>query len=193
MIGKLSGDKYLIDMNGNEYTLPVVPISDTTSIVVYDMLNNPQLVYDSADELSVFIHYKVGWDNIDVIVTPECKCIPLAYELAKTYKKDLVVIRKAEKLYNPSAVSTEVKSITTDKVQNLYLSQDSYQSITGRRVLIVDDVISTGESLRAVENLLNQVPNAEIVGRAFVFSEGDVDYEFPIIALGNLPLITKES
>lgn len=193
MIGKLLGDNYLIDMNGNEYTLPVVPISSTTSIVVYDMLNNPQLVYDSAEELSVFIDYKVGWDNIDVIVTPECKCIPLAYELAKTRRKSLVVLRKAEKLYNPSSLSVQVKSITTDKVQELHLNQDSYQKVIGRKILIVDDVISTGESVRAVESLLNQVPDLEIVGRAFVFREGEVNYGYPIIALGSLPLITKES
>lgn len=174
-------------------TLPVVSISDDTSIVVYDMLNNPQLVYDSAEELGSMVHYLLGWHNVDVIVTPECKCIPLAYELAKTHNKDLVVIRKSEKLYNPSTVSTEVKSITTDKVQNLYLSEDAYSKLVGRKVLIVDDVISTGESMRAVESLLSRVPEVDITGRACVFSEGDTGFENPVITLGNLPLITKES
>lgn len=193
MVGKLSEDRYLINMNGNEYVLPIVAISETTSIVVYDMLNNPQLAYDSAEELRTMIRFLVGWHNIDVIVTPECKCIPLAYELAKSENKDLVVLRKAEKLYNPSCISTEVKSITTDKVQRLYLSSDSYDKLSGRKVLIVDDVISTGESLRAIESLLNKVPDIEIVNRAFVFTEGDAGVDTPVVALGTLPLIVRES
>lgn len=181
---------YAVTLNGNEYYLPIVSVSDELSIAVFDMLNNPRMTMDTAIQLGNDIDDQLGWDKIDTIITPECKCISLAYELAKTYDKELVVLRKSDKLYNPEAYSIELKSITTDHVQKLYLGKDSAGKLVGQRVLILDDVISTGGSLRAILELLSPIEGLIIVGSAFAFAEGETYLEFDnVVTLGELPLI----
>ncbi len=190
----MAEDKFLVSINGNKYLLPVVRINSSFSIVVFDMLDNPSIVHDSAAELSTVIDSHIGWNSIDYIVTPECKCIPLAYELARTYEKGMVVLRKSDKLYNPKAFSVEVDSITTDYTQKLYLGQKSYNELQSKRVLLLDDVVSTGESMKAMQTLISTIPGVSISGRACVFSEGGS--KPGVLTLGNLPLIShlnKES
>lgn len=181
---------YVVTLNGNDYYLPIVPISDELSIAVFDMLNNPRMTMDTALQLGNDIDDQLGWDKIDTIITPECKCISLAYELAKTYDKELVVLRKSDKLYNPGAYSVQLKSITTEQVQKLYLGINSASNLVGKRVLILDDVISTGGSLRAILKLLSEIEGLTVVGSAFAFAEGETYLEFDnVVTLGELPLI----
>ena len=190
----MTKDEFLVTINNSDYVLPIVRLNNSFSVAVFDMLNRPAIVHDSAEELGKIISTQIGWNSIDYIITPECKCIPLAYELARTYEKGMVVLRKSDKLYNPEAYSVEVNSITTDHIQKLYLGKESYEDLQCKRVLLLDDVISTGESMKAMERLVSVVPKIDIVGKACVFSEGGS--KPGVITLGNLPLIShlnKES
>jgi adenine phosphoribosyltransferase len=126
----------------------------------------------------------------DVVVTAESKGIPLAYEMARIGCRKYVVARKGVKAYMIDPVCVEVKSITTANVQKLYLSQDDREAIEGKRVLIVDDVVSTGESLIAIEKLVDAF-GGNIVGRACVLAEGDAKDRTDIIYLEPLPLFFK--
>ena len=128
--------------------------------------------------------------EFDYIVTPEAKSIPLAYEMAKQSGKPYFVCRKGAKLYMTDPVSVHVRSITTAKVQTVFLDGAEGEKLRGKRVLIVDDVISTGESLAAVNKLVNHF-DANIVGQAAILAEGDAADRDDIIFLERLPLFFK--
>ncbi len=126
----------------------------------------------------------------DCIVTAEAKGIPLGYEMARQGCRHYFVARKGTKLYMTNPLGVEVQSITTDHLQHLYLSEEEVAQIRGKRVLIADDVISTGESLTAVEKLV-EAAGGNIVGRAAVLAEGDAADRDDIIFLEKLPLFFK--
>lgn len=128
--------------------------------------------------------------EFDYILTPEAKGIPLGYELSRQSGKKYFVARKGKKLYMEEPFGVEVKSITTVNVQHLYLDKTEADQMKGNRVLIVDDVISTGESLNAVVNLAEEA-GAEIVGKAAILAEGDASKRDDIIFLEPLPLFVK--
>ena len=125
--------------------------------------------------------------EFDYIVTAESKGIPLSYEMARMAGKNYVLARKMTKLYMKEPIEIKVKSITTAKVQTLYLDSHEAEMLKGKRVLIVDDVVSTGESLNALEQLVSK-SGGEIVGKAFVLAEGDAADRDDIIYLAKLPL-----
>lgn len=130
--------------------------------------------------------------DFDIIITAESKGIPLAYEMTRQAEKnDYIVARKAPKLYMQNVITTQVNSITTDHVQNLCLGQTEVDKLKGKRILIVDDVISTGESLLSLETLINQI-GGEIVGKMTVLAEGDAANRDDLIFLEPLPLFNKE-
>ena len=125
------------------------------------------------------------------MVTAESKGIPLAHEMARQSGKNTYILaRKAPKLYMKNVIKTEVKSITTAKVQTLYIDQSDVDKMRGKRVLIVDDVISTGESLHALEALVEQ-SGGEIVGRMAILAEGDAIDRPDITYVQKLPLFDK--
>lgn len=126
----------------------------------------------------------------DLIITAESKGIPLAYEMAKQEGKNYILARKGLKAYMVDPVKVEVKSITTAKVQTLYLDKFDIDRMKGKRILIVDDVISTGESLHAIEELV-RIAGGQIVGRMAVLAEGDAAERHDIIFLQKLPLFFK--
>ena len=128
--------------------------------------------------------------DFDVILTAEAKGIPLAYEMSRQSGKRYYVARKATKLYMREPIAVAVKSITTARVQTLYLDRDEADFLRGKRVLIVDDVISTGESLNAIEALVNQA-GGQVAGRATVLAEGDAANRDDILFLEPLPLFFK--
>ena len=130
--------------------------------------------------------------EFDIIITAESKGIPLAYEMARQANtNDYIVARKGPKLYMQNVITTEVDSITTDHVQTLCLGQTEIDKMKGKRVLIVDDVISTGESLLSIETLLKQI-DCEIVGRMAVLAEGEAADRDDIIFLEKLPLFNAD-
>lgn len=172
---------YTLKVAGLERQLPICPINEKVYIAGFVMFSDVELTVACAKELIKKV------PEHDVIVTAESKGIPLAYEMARQLKEKYIVARKMNKLYMQSPIHVEVKSITTEKLQMLYLDSSEADYLTGKRVLIVDDVISTGESLRALETLVNSA-GGQIVGKAAVLAEGDAADRKDIIYLEKLPM-----
>lgn len=128
--------------------------------------------------------------EFDYIITAEAKGIPLGYEMARQSGKPYFVARKGTKLYMKEVFGVDVRSITTDREQSLYLDKKEADQMKGKKVLIVDDVISTGESLKAIEYLCKKA-GAEVVGKCAILAEGDAKDRDDIIYLEPLPLFFK--
>ena len=125
-----------------------------------------------------------------MVVSAEAKGIPLCYEMARQGCREYVIARKSVKVYMRNCVEVTVNSITTANEQKLYLGDNDVAFLQGKRVLIVDDVVSTGESLAALEALMDKI-NANVVGKACVLAEGDAKNRDDIIYLEPLPLFVK--
>lgn len=174
-------ETYKMTIAGLERELPICKVNDKLDIAAFVIFGDTEITVASAKALLD------KCPEFDFIVTPEAKSIPLAYEMAKQSGKPYFVCRKGAKLYMKEPVSVDVRSITTDKVQTVFLDSKEGEQLTGKRVLIVDDVISTGESLIAVNKLVEQF-NANIVGQAAILAEGDAAKRDDIIFLEPLPL-----
>lgn len=170
---------------GLERELVICPLNEKLSIAAFIMFSDVELTVACAEQL-----LKKCPDDFDVILTAESKGIPLAYEMARQSGKPYVVARKSVKLYMTDPITVTVRSITTAQEQKLYLSSEKAEMISGKRVLLVDDVISTGESLTALENLTASA-NGVISGKAAVLAEGDAADRDDIIYLEQLPLFKK--
>lgn len=177
-------DTYTLNVAGLTRELPICPLNDKLDIAAFVMFSDVELTVACAGELIE------KCPQCDVIVTAESKGIPLAYEMARQLEIPYVVARKSVKLYMKDCVSVNVKSITTAKEQTLYLSADKAEMLNGKRVLILDDVISTGESLIALERLTEEA-NGNICAKAAVLAEGDAADRDDIIFLEKLPLFFK--
>lgn len=175
---------YKMTIAGCERELPICPISDTLDIAGFVMFGDVEITEKAAEALMK------KCPEHDIIITAESKGIPLAYEMARIGCRKYVVARKGIKAYMTNPIKVNVKSITTDHVQTLYLSEEDVESLRGKRILILDDVISTGESLTALEKLVGEV-GGEVVGKAAVLAEGDAADRTDIIFLEPLPLFFK--
>ena len=152
---------------GLKRQLPLCKVTDDLYIAAFIMFSDVEITKASAAEL-----LKKA-PEFDVLLTAEAKGIPLCYEMARQAGTDnYVIARKGPKLYMENLLTTDVDSITTDHIQMLCIGQREIDMIKGKRVLIVDDVISTGESLRSLENLVERA-GGNIVGRFAVLAEGD--------------------
>ncbi|MBP5378196.1 MAG: adenine phosphoribosyltransferase [Ruminococcus sp.] len=177
-------DTYKMTIAGLERELPICPLNDKLDIAAFVMFSDVELTVKVAEQLLAKSPY------FDIILTAESKGIPLAYEMARQSSKRYVVARKSVKLYMTDPISVSVKSITTAAEQTLYLSQEKAAMLKGKKVLIVDDVISTGESLRALEELVHEAGGI-ISGRSAVLAEGDAADRKDICFLEKLPLFFK--
>lgn len=175
---------YTMKIAGLERKLKRFPVNENLDIAAFILFGDTEITVASSKEL-----LKKA-PEFDVILTPEAKSIPLAYEMSRQSGKPYVVARKGMKVYLGEPVKVEVRSITTNRVQTLYLGSDEVERIKGKRVLIVDDVISTGESLDAVRKLVEKAGGTE-VGAAAVLAEGDAADRDDIIFLEPLPLFLK--
>ena len=175
---------YKMTIAGLERELPICPLNDKIDIAAFVMFSDVELTMAVASELLKRSPY------FDVILTAESKGIPLAYEMSRSSGKTYVVARKSVKLYMTDPIAVTVKSITTAAEQTLYLSQEKAAMLKGKKVLIVDDVISTGESLRALEELVHEAGGI-ISGRSAVLAEGDAADRKDICFLEKLPLFFK--
>ncbi len=175
---------YEMTIAGCKRRLPLCEVNEHLDIAAFVMFGDVEITEKSAAELLK------KCPPHDVIVTAEAKGIPLGYEMARQGCRHYFVARKGTKLYMTHPLGVEVKSITTDHVQHLYLSQEEVEQLRGKRVLIADDVISTGESLAAVEKLVQEA-GGNIVGCAAVLAEGDAADRSDIIYLEKLPLFFK--
>lgn len=177
---------YEIDIKGVRRALPLCRVSDELYIGAFVIFGDVEMTVNSAKELLAIA------PEHDIMITAESKGIPLVHEMARQSGENTYLIaRKAPKLYMKDPVSTEVTSITTAKKQMLYVDADDVAKMAGKRVLIIDDVISTGESLRAVEKLVKQ-SGGNIVGRMAILAEGDAKYRDDIQYLQYLPLFDGE-
>lgn len=176
---------YEMTIAGLKRQLPLCAINDELYIGAFIMFGDVEITTAAAEGL-----LKKA-PEFDVILTAEAKGIPLAYEMAKQSGKDYVIARKGIKLYMQDVVSTEVNSITTERRQTLYLGKSDADKMKGRKVLIVDDVISTGESLRSLETLAGLV-GGNIAGKMAVLAEGDAADREDILFLEKLPLFNAD-
>jgi len=171
---------------GLERHLPLCPISDKLNIGAFVIFGDPELTTACAAELNA------RCPEHDVLITAESKGIPLICEMARLFGNERYVLaRKSPKLYMKNIFSAEVRSITTDHKQTLYLDGADAEYMRGKRVVIVDDVISTGESLRALEVLVTQA-GGNIVGRMAILAEGEAADRDDLIYLEKLPLFDAE-
>ena len=175
---------YELKVAGCTRQLPICPVNELLDIAAFIMFDDVEITVKSAEAL-----LKICPEH-DYVVTAEAKGIPLGYELARQGCGNYIVARKGLKLYMTDPLQVQVRSITTDHVQQLYLSSEEVERIRGKRVLIADDVISTGESLAAIEELVKKAGGI-VVGRAAVLAEGDAADRDDIIFLEKLPLIFK--
>jgi len=177
---------YEIDIAGMTRELPLCPLNDELSIGAFVMFGDVELTVHCAAEL-----LKIAPDY-DYIIAPEAKAIPLAYEMARQSGENrYFVARKKAKAYMQGVFEVEVQSITTAGTQTLVIDQADADAICGKRVIIVDDVISTGESLRAMEVLCAKA-GAEVVAKMAVLAEGDAAKREDITVLSPLPLFTAD-
>lgn len=173
---------YELDVAGLKRNLPICPVNDKLSIAAFVIFGDCELTTAAAEEL-----IKLA-PEYDYIITAEAKGIPLAHEMARLNgDKKYMLARKGAKLYMTEVFSIEVNSITTSKKQTLYLDKQDAELMNGKRILIVDDVISTGESLHALEELVKKA-GGNIVGRMAILAEGDAIERDDIIYLKELPL-----
>ncbi len=177
---------YTVKIVGLERHLPLLEVAPGVRIAIFNMLGDTQVVKAVAKELAGRLP-----KGADVIATPAEKSIPLAYELSVQTGLPYVVVRKERKPYMLNCLSAEVVSITTGKPQTLWLDGKDRALIKGKRVIIVDDVISTGSTLRGLRDLIAKA-EGRIVAEAAVFTEGDPAQWKGIIALGNLPVFTRD-
>ncbi|MCI5801803.1 MAG: phosphoribosyltransferase family protein [Oscillospiraceae bacterium] len=178
-------DTYELSVAGLKRDLPICPINDKVSIAAFIMFSDVELTIACAAELGRIV------PEHDVLLTAESKGIPLAYEMSRQSGKKYILARKSAKLYMYNPVAVDVKSITTANLQTLYLDAHDMDYLKGKRVLVVDDVISTGESLNAMEELVRKA-GGNVVGRAAVLAEGDAARRDDILFLAPLPVFVKE-
>lgn len=176
-------ETYTLHVAGLTRELPVCKISDTLSIAAFIMFGDVELTIACATALLEKA------PAFDVIVTAEAKAIPLAYEMSRQSGKKYIPARKGKKLYMQDPVIIEVQSITTKNTQSLCIDRPELEYLNGKRVLIVDDVISTGGSLQAMEAIVAK-STGTVVGRAAVLAEGEAAERGDILFLAPLPLIT---
>ena len=166
----MSDAYYTLHIAGLERQLKRFPVSDSMDIAAFIFFGDVEL--------------------FDYIVTPEAKSIPLAYEMSRQSGKKYIVARKGVKVYMDRPEKVTVHSITTQKEQTLYLGHEDGDLLDGKRVLLVDDVISTGDSLKALQQLV-ALFGANIVASAAPLAEGDAADRKDIIYLEKLPLFFK--
>ena len=175
---------YTMKIAGLERNLEKFPVSDSLDIAAFIIFGDVELTVAGCKELLSRV------PEFDVILTPEAKSIPIAYEMARQCGKPYIIARKGVKVYMRNSLEVKVTSITTKKEQRLYLGETEVNMIKGKRVLIVDDVISTGESLSATRELVKRAGAVEAAACAFL-AEGDAADRDDIIFLEKLPLFFK--
>ena len=172
---------YTLHVAGLTRELPIIKLSYDLSIASFVILGDTEIVKKTAPIIAKKL------PDVDFIVTAEAKGIPLAYEISKILNLDeYIVARKSVKAYMEEPIEVEVNSITTTNSQKLYLNNQDANKIRGKKVALIDDVISTGQSLKALERLVEKA-GANVVAKAAILAEGDAKDRKDIIFLEALP------
>lgn len=175
-------ERYTVEVAGLTRHLPLFEVAPGIRIAIFNMLGDTYVAKAAAAALAE----RLKDAEADVLLTAEAKSMPLVYEMSALMGLPYVVLRKNYKTYMGDALSAETVSITTGKKQTLYLDEKDQHLVEGKRVIIVDDVISTGSTLRGMEKIVEK-SNGAVTRIAAVFTEGNHDWS-RIIALGNLPV-----
>lgn len=173
---------YTIKLCGLTRKLPLFEAAPGLTIALFNTLGDTQLIKRVAKALAKKLPQKT-----QIIVTPEVKSIPLAHELSSVMKIPYVVTRKILKPYMVGSLSSQVVSITTGKPQQIHLDGKDIAIIKGKRVVIIDDVISTGSTLEGLRRLMKKA-GGRVVAEAAIFTEGNTTKWKDVISLGNLPV-----
>ncbi len=177
---------YEIEICGLKRNLELFSVNENLKIAAFILFGDVEITVKCAEELLKRA------PEYDVILTSECKSLPLVYEMAKQAGDDnYIIARKSPKVYMKNIITTGVDSITTANHQSLCISESEINAMKGRKVLIVDDVISTGSSLESLEELVNK-SGGDIVGKMAILAEGDASKRDDIIFLEKLPLFNNE-
>ena len=172
---------YTLHVAGLTRELPIIKLSYDLSIASFVILGDTEIVRKTAPMIAKKL------PEVDFVVTAEAKGIPLAYEISKILNlNEYIVARKSIKAYMEEPIEVEVNSITTTNSQKLYLNNQDASKIKGKRVALIDDVISTGQSLKALERLVEKA-GANVVAKAAILAEGDAKDRKDIIFLEALP------
>lgn len=178
-------ETYPIEIGGVKRDLRLFEVKPGLKIAIINILGDTELVTACARELGK----KLAGQDYDVLVTAESKSIPLVHALSVVTKNPYVVLRKEYKVYMGDAIQAETISITTGKPQTLILDEKDIPLVKGKKAAIIDDVISTGSTLKGMRSILEKA-GAHIALEAAIFTEGDPDEWSHIIALGHLPVFT---
>ncbi len=178
------GAHYTLQIAGLTRKLKICALNEKIDIAAFILFSDVELTEACARELIAKV------PKCDYIITAESKGIPLAYEMSKQMHVPYIVARKSVKAYMTDVMSVKVKSITTSSVQTLYLDGEKAAWMKGKQVLIVDDVVSTGESLHALQQLVKQA-GGKIAANAAPLAEGDAINRSDLIYLQQLPLFFK--
>ena len=177
---------YRMNIAGLDRDLPLCPLNDKLMIAGFVIFGDPELTTACARELLDRA------PEYDYMITAESKGIPLVHEMARLAgNQKYFLARKTPKLYMTGVFEVTVNSITTAKEQKLYLDAADAELMKGKKILIIDDVISTGESLKALEELVSRA-GGEVCGKMTILAEGDAQDRPDIIYLEKLPLFTSE-
>ena len=175
---------YTVDIEGRRTDLPILKLPSGIGICFFNLHGNQSLTEYCGKAIAKRI------SDCDVIITAESKGLQLGHVVARELGHELyAVCRKSKKLYMQDGLQTSVQSITTGETQTLYLSKHDADLLAGKRVAIVDDVVSTGGSLSGIEELV-RLAGGTVSHRAFVLAEGDAKNRKDIIYLGTIPIIT---
>ncbi len=180
-------ETYTVNIEGVMRALPLFAVAPQVRIAVFNLLGDTEIISAAAQGLAE----RLKDIEADVLVTAESKSIPLIYHLALLTGKAWVILRKDCKPYMGEALRAETLSITTGKLQTLFLDEKDHRQLKGKRVVLVDDVISTGSTLKAM-HLLMDMAGACVVAEAAVFTEGDRAQWKNIIALEHLPVFAGD-
>ncbi|MBP9676551.1 MAG: adenine phosphoribosyltransferase [Anaerolineaceae bacterium] len=178
-------ETYPIEIAGLKRELPLFEIKPGLKIAILNILGDTDLVTACANVLAE----KLADVDYDLLLTAEAKSIPIAHALAVVTKKPYVVLRKVYKPYMGDALKTETLSITTGEPQHLFLDEKDRELMKGKKVVVVDDVISTGSTLQGMRMLV-QKSGAQVAAEAAIFTEGERAKWHDIIAIGHLPVFT---
>ena len=179
-------ETFPVTIEGIRRDLPLFAVSPHVRIAVFNMLGDTEIITAAAQGLAARLREL----DADVLVTAESKSIPLIYHLSMILGKPWVILRKDYKPYMGNALRAETLSITTGKPQTLVLDEKDQSLLRGKRVILVDDVISTGSTLQGMRLLMEKV-GATVAAEAAVLTEGERAQWKDIVALGHLPIFTS--
>jgi len=177
---------HTVQVAGLTRHFPLFEVAPGVRIAIVNILGDNELVQAASKALASLLADR----HADVLITAESKSIPLAYDLSVAMKVPYVVLRKAYKPYMGNAIQADTLSITTGAPQTLYLDEKDQSLVKGHRVILVDDVISTGSTLQGMRVITDKA-GGQVVGQAAIFTEGDRARWTEVIALGHLPVFVE--